>query len=118
MAENKKFYTQNPEKKTITVDYSVKPTQYEQMAVNTLLAAGYKLITKSQVRSAHAKDRAAEDKGLNKNSIREALKDKPELLKTFDEILEGKGEGKGFFAAKSWYKEKVLGISKKSKAKK
>ena len=57
MAE-KKYFTQNTEKKVITIDTTVKPTQADKDMVQMLLAAGYKLRQKSQKRAENARARA------------------------------------------------------------
>lgn len=101
----KKYYTQNPNKKTVTVDYSVKPTVAEERAFKDLLAAGYKLVVKSEARAQIAKDRATEDK-LTKEEMLKAVKGTENYDKLVA-ILNGKGKGHGFFAAKSWYKKNV-----------
>ena len=101
----KKYYTQNPNKKTVTVDYSVKPTVAEERAFKDLLAAGYKLVVKSEARAQIAKDRATEDK-LTKEEMLKAVKGTENYDKLVA-ILNEKGKGHGFFAAKKKNKKNV-----------
>jgi glucan-binding YG repeat protein len=100
----KKYFTQNVDKKTVTIDLTVKPTDAEQQLVNMLIAAGYKLVSKSEARAKTAKARASketirhiEDMDMKKLSAEQ----KQEL----EAILKGSGKGTGFFAARSYYKK-------------
>lgn len=98
MAE-KKYYKQNTQKMTVTIDLSVKPTAAEEHIVKMLVAAGYKLLVKSEARAAKAKERAAAQ--LKDSDIIEALKDDKKNLEEYKKIK----NASGFFAARSWYKK-------------
>lgn len=101
MAE-KNYYKVNPEKKTITVDDSVKPTKQDEADLMRYLGAGYILRHKSAARSATAKSRS---EGVTKEEIEKALADEPKFLEKFTKLCKGRGKGQGVFAAKSWYKK-------------
>ena len=120
MAEEKKakYYTIDQEKRTITVDLSIKPKGNDEKAVELYAKTGYELRIKSQERANIMKAKAD---NLNADKIREELKDDEEALKKFENILHGKktgitnADGKtGFFAAKKWY---VKEYDKKNKKK-
>ena len=105
----KKYYTIDHEKKYITVDTTVKPSNGDEEAVALFVKMGYKMRIKSQDRA--IKMRAQADT-MNAAEIRELLKDDSKALKKFDDIIHGKktgitnAEGKyGFFAAKKWFKD-------------
>lgn len=94
-------YKLNTEKKIIIIDDN-NITSVEKDDVAMYVAAGYTIKHKSEKRSAAAKGRA---ETLTKESILKALKANTEAKETFENICKGKGTGKGFFAAKKWYKE-------------
>ena len=98
----KKYYKVNPEKKTITIDDSVKPTKQDEADLMRYLGAGYILRHKSAARSATAKSRSG---GLTKADIEKALANEPKFLEKFTKLCKGKGKGQGVFAAKSWYEK-------------
>lgn len=102
MAE-KKYYKVNNKTKTISIDASVTPTPEEKEFVTTLIAGGYKPVRKSATKSIKATARASEDKAITKAVVTEWAKEngREAELKT---IMTGRGEGHGWFAAKSWYK--------------
>ena len=116
MAKEAKFYTLDDKKKVIVIDKSVIPTAADETMLRVYLGQGYKIREKSAKRAEAMAKKANAD--LSNEAIVEALKDKPDLLKQYEEIRTGKGKGKGFFAARSWYKETVLGQKPKGKAKK
>lgn len=113
MAKEAKFYTLDSKKMTITVDKSVMPTAADEAMLRTYIGLGYKLREKSAKRAAAMADKANAD--LSNEAIVEALKDKPDLLKQYEEIRTGKGKGKGFFAARSWYKKMKASTETKKK---
>lgn len=94
-------YKLNTEKKIIIVDDN-NMTSAEKADVVAYVGAGYIIKHKSEKRSAAAKRRA---ETLSKEDILKALETDTEAKKTFENICKGKGTGKGFFAAKKWYKE-------------
>lgn len=94
-------YKLNTEKKIIIVDDN-NITSAEKADVAMYVAAGYVIKHKSEKRAAAAKGRA---ETLSKKDILDALEANPEAKETFENICKGKGTGKGFFAAKKWYKE-------------
>ena len=98
----KKAYTLNKEKKVITIDDNVKATRAEEKDIDRYVAAGYEIKHKSEKRAKAATKRAD---GLKDENIKEALKDDKKALAKYEEIKKGKGEGFGFFAAKSWDKK-------------
>ena len=98
---SKKPYVVDYEKKVITINDEVKISPIEEKDVYVFVAAGYKLRHKSQARAKKAEERAKGQKTVKE--IEEILKPYPELANTFADIKKGKGEGKGAFAAKSWY---------------
>lgn len=55
------YYKLNTEKKTITIDTKVKPSEFEKNAVQMYLVAGYVLREKSEKRAAAARERAAKN---------------------------------------------------------
>lgn len=94
-------YKLNKEKKIIIIDDN-NITSVEKDDVSMYVAAGYTIKHKSEKRAAAAKGRA---ETLSKEDILKALETDTEAKKTFENICKGKGTGKGFFAAKKWYKE-------------
>lgn len=102
----KPYYVQNTEKKTVTVDFNIKPTTQEEHALNLLLAAGYELKTKSEARSARALEMAESVSVKSKKDL-DLSKLTEEDAKKVEKVLHGKGKGKGFFAARSLY-SKIL----------
>lgn len=98
----KKYYTLNQKKKTITIDYTVKPTKEDETEVNAYILAGYIIKRKSAKRAAAAAKRAND--GLKGADIEAALKGNEEALAEYASI---KSE-RGFFAAKKWYKDNYL----------
>lgn len=103
MATNK-YFTQNAEKMTVTIDSKVKPTAADEHIVKMLIAAGYKLVIKSEERSKEAKKRAAKET-IKKASDMDLTKLNKEQQKELNSILKGSGKGTGFFAARAYYKE-------------
>ena len=114
MAKEVKYYVVDKEKKTITIDKSVKATEGDLDYVKLLLSTGYELREKSAKRAKTASERAKKEKWDNK-AIQEFLKDKPDDLETYLGILKGKEEGHGFFKARAWFKEKFVTDDKKKK---
>lgn len=102
----KKYYTQNTSKMTVTVDFSVKPTAAEESIVKMLVAAGYKLVAKSEARTAKAKANAAKETIRSTKDI-DLTKLTKEQQEEYKAILKGSGKGTGFFAARSYYKKIV-----------
>lgn len=94
-------YKLNTEKKIIIVD-DKNITSAEDADVAKYVSAGYTIKHKSEKRSAAAKRRA---ETLSKDDILKALEADTKAKETFENICKGKGTGKGFFAAKKWYKE-------------
>lgn len=113
MVKEAKFYTLDSKKMTITVDKSVTPTAADEAMLRTYIGLGYKLREKSAKRAEAMTARANAD--LKDADIREALKDKPDLLAQYETIRKGKGKGMGFFAAKSWYKANAASNGGKKK---
>lgn len=99
-----KAYTLNPEKKTITINDSVKPTAADNKDIGLYVAAGYIIRHKSAKRAKVAAKRAD---SLNDGTIKEALKGDQKALETYEAIKKQTGKGGGFFAAKKWYKEYI-----------
>ena len=97
-------YKVDPEKKTITIDDTVKATAAEEKDIDRYVAAGYIIKHKSQKRAKQAAERAAKDT-LTDEAIQKALANDEKGLKKYLEIKGGKGKGTGFFAAKKWYKD-------------
>ena len=98
------YYEQNVEKKIVTIDLAVEPTPAEQHIVNLLIAAGYKLVPKSEKRAKTAKARADKEtiqhiEDMDIKKLTDAQK------KELEAKLKGKGKGTGFFAARSFYKK-------------
>lgn len=109
----KKYLTIDYEKKVFTIDDSVKATAADKEDKQALLQAGYKMRHKSQKRAKAMKERA-EKAALTKDSIMQALKDKPEQLEKFQNILKTSSrDGGGWFAARAYY----VGECKDSKKK-
>jgi hypothetical protein len=107
----KKYYTQNVAKKLVTIDLSVKPTEAEQQIVNMLIAAGYKVVSKSEARAKKAKARAAEETIRHIEDM-DMKKLSNEQKQEFEAKLKGSGKGTGFFAARSYYKKCLEGNKK------
>lgn len=97
-------YKVDPEKKTITIDDTVKATAAEEKDIDRYVAAGYIIKHKSQKRAKQAAERAAKDT-LTDEAIQKELANDEKGLKKYLEIKGGKGKGTGFFAAKKWYKD-------------
>jgi len=116
MAKEAKFYTLDDKKKVIVIDKSVIPTAADETMLRVYLGQGYKIREKSAKRAEAMAKKANAD--LSNDDIVKALEKKPDLLEQYNAIRTGKGQGKGFFAARSWYKETVLGQKPKGKAKK
>lgn len=93
-------YKLNTEKKTITIDDSVKATAAEEKDIALYVAAGYVIKHKSKKRAANAAKRAD---GLSNADIEKALAGNKEALAEYKKIKAAKGKGGGFFAAKKWY---------------
>ena len=55
---DKKFFTLNTTRKTITLDTKVKPTELDKEAVQMYVNAGYIIRYKSESRAAAARERA------------------------------------------------------------
>lgn len=106
MANKKKYYTQNTETMTVTIDSKVKPTAAEEHIVKMLIAAGYKLAVKSEERSKEAKKRAAKET-IKKASDMDMSKLTDAQQAELESILKGSGKGTGFFAARAFYKKCV-----------
>lgn len=102
----KKAYTLNIEKKTITIDDSVKLTAAEEKDVALYVNAGYIIRHKSKKKSEKATERAKSN--MSNEEIIKALENDKEGLKKYNEIKKGSGKGSGFFAARSWYKKNYL----------
>lgn len=100
----KKYYTQNVAKKLVTIDLSVKPTEAEQQIVSMLIAAGYKVVSKSEARAKTAKERAEKETIRNTKDI-DTSKLTDDQKKEYEAILKGSGKKTGFFAARSYYKK-------------
>lgn len=99
----KAAYRLDTERKIITIDDTVNATAAEEKDIDRYVNAGYIIKHKSQTRSKQAASRAD---GLKNDIILEILKDKPEALKEYEDIKTGKSpKGKGFFKAKSWFKD-------------
>jgi len=109
MAE-KKFMTVDTEKKVITLDMTITPTAFENTMLEKYMLLGFKVREKSAKRVAKMKEQAA---GMPTNDdIKEALKDRPEDLKKYEDIKKKDGKQnykgkKGFFAARSWYLNEI-----------
>lgn len=97
-----KAYTINPEKKTITIDDSVKATAADNKDIGMYVAAGYIIRHKSKKRAAAAEKRAS---SLSNEDILKALESNDEALKKYNAIKTKRGKGGGFFAARKWYVE-------------
>lgn len=92
----KKYFTQNPKTKTVTVDLSVKqPTAADEKMVEMLLKAGYVLRMKKE---------ANENTKITSADITEALKNDKEAITTYEK----KKKEHGFFGARKWYIENYL----------
>lgn len=108
---DKKYFTLNQTKKTITVDTTITPAAGDEEAVALYVKMGYALVIKSQKRAKQMRDKA--DK-RSKEDFEELLKDNPEGLKTFKDICDGKQTNdkgcSGLWAAKRWYR---INIEKK-----
>lgn len=95
-----KYYTVNPNTKKITIDDSVKATkQDEEDIARYMKFAGYTIRHKSKRRAEASANRAT---SLKDADIVKALEGKPEL-EEYKRIKATKGEGGGFFAAKTYY---------------
>ena len=114
---DKKYYSVNTEKKVITIDNSVIPTKEDEREIQMYINGGYKLRRKSEKRAEKAKERSVKD-GMDKATIDATLEKYPDYKKVFDEIKSGRGKGKGYFAAKKWYKDIALPEIKKEAEKK
>lgn len=55
---DKKYLKVNPNNKTITIDFSVKPTAADEKKVQLYIAGGYVIREKSEARAAAARERA------------------------------------------------------------
>ena len=108
------FVNVDTEKKVLTIDDSIKPTSRDQFLIDTYVKAGYSMRFKSEARTKRAKERA--DKEPKIAEIEEKLRPFEDLLEKFEEIKKGKGQGKGAFAAKSWFKRIAIAeIEKRNK---
>lgn len=58
MADKKYLSKVNPNNKTITIDFSVKPTAAEDKQVQLYIESGYIIRVKSEARAAAARERA------------------------------------------------------------
>ena len=103
------------DKKVITIDKTVKPADGDMALLTAYITAGYKTREKSIAR-AEAKRKEAKQAGniapITDDEILEALKDKQEELKKYNELKKSKG---GFFSAKSYYWYDVCGHKRKAK---
>lgn len=116
---DKKYYTVNAEKRVITIDDAVKGTKTDEKEIQMYIMGGYTIRHKSEKRVLTAKERADKEKDkFSKEKIEETLKKYPDLEKTYLEIKKGRDKGHGYFAAKSWYKEKALPIIEAKESKK
>lgn len=101
----KKPYRVDKEKKIIVLNDEVELKGQDKKDVALYLAGGWEIKHKSVKKSQKAKTKAKETEKYDKTFIiseLEKLEDK-KPLETFNTILKGKGKGKGWFAAKSWY---------------
>ncbi len=92
------------DKKTLTIDDSLKPNSRDLLLIENYVKGGYKIRFKSEKRAIKAKERA--DKKASLDEIKVAVAPYADLKETFEEKITGKGKGHGVFAVKSWY-EKV-----------
>lgn len=97
-----KYYSLNPDKKTITINDKVKASAADQKDIALYVAAGYIIKHKSEKRAKAAAKRAD---SLTDAAIKAALKDDKKALETYEAIKKQSGKGGGFFAARKWYKE-------------
>lgn len=97
---NRKYYTVNAEKKKITIDDSVKPTQQDKDDVQMYVTAGYIIRHKSEKRSSAVASRSS---SITNEEIQASLKGDKKNYEQYLSIKSGKGKGTGFFAAKSFY---------------
>lgn len=110
------YYKQNPQKKTVTVDFTIEPTKQEELALQLLLNAGYTLKVKSEARRAKANamvesEEIKSSKDIDLTKLTEAQK------KEYEAIKSGRGKGHGFFSVRAYYK-KCLEENKSNKSKK
>ena len=98
------YYTQDIERKVVTIDATQEPTAMEEHVVKLLIAAGYKVVIKSETRSKRAKAAAAKETIKTKDDF-DLSKLSKEQKEELESILKGSGKGTGFFAARSYYKK-------------
>lgn len=103
MEKVKKAYRVDTKRKVIVLDDEVKMTSQELDDVKFYVSCGYEIKHKSIKKAEKAKATARKTAQYTKEYILESLKGNEEALAEFNDILQGKGSSRGWFAAKSWY---------------